>query len=419
MGGRPSIARTAELITIIVLKLRPAFGFLLLLALMPISLQSRQSLPTGALDSVASSAENNSNSSAFVGDEACRLCHQLQTSTYFETAHHLTSRMPDQNSMLGKFNDGANILKTSTPSIYYQMTATNEGYFESAVEELSPFRKVSHTERIDLVFGSGRRGQTYLFWKGDRLLELPVSYWTELDGWINSPGFPDGSPRFDKPVLPRCLECHSGRFEQLPQSENSYLSSSLVLGITCERCHGAGREHVLFRASKTPARSGIQDAIVNPALLPRDRQIDICAFCHAGPGKPLAPALSFAPGGVLEDYVQIPYTPDAAIDVHGNQAQLLARSRCFQGSAMTCTTCHDVHKRQRDAAAFSSHCLTCHKPKDCAKFRKLGRAIASDCVDCHMPLEESEVLISHTSGRKLKPWVRNHRIGVYPEAQSQ
>jgi hypothetical protein len=31
-------------------------------------------------------------------------------------------------------------------------------------------------------------------------------------------------------------------------------------------------------------------------------------------------------------------------------------------------------------------------------------------------LQESEVLISQTRGRKLKPRVRNHQIGVYPEA---
>jgi hypothetical protein len=380
---------------------------LLLLLVLSRSLQSQQRLATAYV----------SNSSGYVGDQACLPCHQPETSTYFETAHHLTSRMPDQNSILGKFSDGANILRTSSPTIYYQMTANKDGYFESAVEEVTPFQKVSHTERIDIVFGSGRRGQTYLFWRGDQLLELPVSYWTELDDWINSPGFPDGSPRFDKPVLPRCLECHSGRFEALPQSENSYDPGSLVLGITCEKCHGPGREHVLFRGSKTAASSGMRDPIVNPALLPRDRQIDICALCHAGPGKPLAPALSFTSGAALEDYVHIPYRPDAAIDVHGNQTQLLARSRCFQGSTMTCTTCHDVHRRQRDAAAFSPHCLSCHKAKDCTKFRKLGRAIASNCVDCHMPLQESEVVISQTSGRKLKPRVRNHQIGVYPEAQ--
>jgi len=35
-------------------------------------------------------------------------------------------------------------------------------------------------------------------------------------------------------------------------------------------------------------------------------------------------------------------------------------------------------------------------------------------VDCHMPLQESEVLFSETNGRKLKPRVRNHQIGIYP-----
>jgi hypothetical protein len=31
-----------------------------------------------------------------------------------------------------------------------------------------------------------------------------------------------------------------------------------------------------------------------------------------------------------------------------------------------------------------------------------------------MPLQESELLVSDTSGRKLKPLVRNHQIGIYP-----
>jgi hypothetical protein len=37
-----------------------------------------------------------------------------------------------------------------------------------------------HTERFDYVIGSGGKGQTYLYWKGDLLFQLPVSYWTEL-----------------------------------------------------------------------------------------------------------------------------------------------------------------------------------------------------------------------------------------------
>jgi len=98
--------------------------------------------------------------------------------------------------------------------------------------------------------------------------------------------------------------------------------------------------------------------------------------------------------------------------------QLLKRSRCFQSSAnMTCTTCHDVHTVQRDAAAFSPRCLSCHQPKNCGEYPKLGEQIARDCVNCHMPLQESKVLFSNTGGKKIVPMVRNHRIAVYAESQ--
>jgi len=33
-----------------------------------------------------------------------------------------------------------------------------------------------------------------------------------------------------------------------------------------------------------------------------------------------------------------------------------------------------------------------------------------------MPLQDSELLFSDTNGQKLKPKVRNHRIGIYKDA---
>ncbi len=295
------------------------------------------------------------------------------------------------------------------------MSSTKDGYFESAVEQLAPSKTLEHTERIDLVIGSARKGQTYLFWKGNMLFELPVTYWTELDSWINSPGYPDGSPRFDKPVVPRCLECHSSSFEWEPPPANRFNKASLVLGITCEKCHGPGREHVELYRSKVPPVAGAGKAILNPATFSRDRQVDACSLCHAGAAEALGAPLSFVPGEAIDDYLYIPPSDkDAPVDVHGNQVQLLKESRCFRSSQMTCSTCHEVHQPQRDAAAFSEHCLTCHKAEACGKYAEMGKAIANKCVDCHMPLQESETLVSDTNGRKLKPRVRNHRIAIYP-----
>jgi hypothetical protein len=50
------------------------------------------------------------------------------------------------------------------------MEAKQGGFFQTAN---------SHSERF--AFSRFRRkGQTYLFWDGDQLFQLPVSYWTNV-----------------------------------------------------------------------------------------------------------------------------------------------------------------------------------------------------------------------------------------------
>jgi len=373
----------------------------LFLVLMPASLSAEEKKPPARVD--------------YVGDSVCGSCHQEKAKTFIQTAHHLATSWPSQRTMKGSFTPDSNILKTSNPYLSFKMTVSGDGYFQSAEEELSPTKKLSRTERIDVVAGSARKGQSYLFWKGEQLFQLPVTYWTATDSWVNSPSYPDGSPHFDKVIIPRCLECHASYFDWLPPPVNRYRKTSLVLGITCEKCHGPGREHVARRHLKSGLPAGTSEAITNPALLSRDRQIDICGLCHSGNGTPIQPALSFLPGDVLDDYIDIPYTnPEEAVDVHGNQVQLLRRSKCFQSTTtLTCSTCHDVHTPQEDPAAFSSHCLSCHQPRQCGQYAKMGDQIARNCIDCHMPLQDSVVLFSNTNGKKLTPKVRSHRIGIY------
>jgi hypothetical protein len=369
---------------------------------------------SGAQSPVSREQEKPTASQTYAGDKACFACHKEVAETYSHTAHHLTSSLPSERSINGKFTAGSNILRTSNQFLHYEMSATKDGYFESAIEDVSSTKKISHTERIDVVIGSGRKGQTYLYWKGDQLFELPVTYWTESNSWINSPGYPDGSPRFDKGVVPRCLECHGTSFKWIPPPANRYVKTSLVLGITCEKCHGPGSEHVArYKAKPYPAQ-GESKEIINPASFSRDRQVDACALCHAGVAEAIGPPLSFIPGEAIDQYLYIPFAaPNAKVDVHGNQVQLLKESKCYRSSSMTCNTCHDVHQRQRDAASFSAHCLTCHKAEDCGEHAKMGAQIAKNCVDCHMPLQESEVLVSDTHGHEIKPLVRNHRIAIY------
>jgi hypothetical protein len=358
--------------------------------------------------------------SGYVGDDACGSCHRVKVDTFHKTAHYLSSRPADKDSILGSFASGANTLATSNPYLSFRMEARDTGFYQVAAKGTAPFM-AEQAERFDLVIGAGTKGQTYLYWLGDQLFQLPVSYWSEV-GWVNSPGYRDGTADFDRPIVPRCLECHATYFESRFPPASRYATSGFVLGITCEKCHGPGREHAQREASehaaskhevsKTSDSSNL--AILNPDKFSRERKMDLCAWCHAGLGTALAVPFTYQPGEPLDQYLQLPPAdPDADFDVHGSQVELLEKSRCFQSAEMTCLTCHDVHAARPALASFSQRCLSCHKPET-AMFPKRNHQAASDCVGCHMPLQETNLIVFQWNGKRVRPTVRSHWIKVYP-----
>lgn len=305
-------------------------------------------------------------------------------------------------------------MSTLNPELTFRMEARDGHFYETAIRQKQA-HSAKRTEQIGLVIGSATKGQTYLYWKQTGLFELPVSYWSELHRWVNSPGYVDGSADFERPVPPRCLECHATYFQQTGSqpSDNYYNQDNFVLGISCERCHGPGSEHVQNHSAISADSSASKT--MPPLGLSRDRQIDVCAQCHGGAGQPIAPAFSFRPGEALAEYVKLAEpTATDRLDVHGNQVNLLARSRCFRSSpAMSCSTCHDPHAPERPAADYSARCLECHQAAQCGMVRRVGKQIASDCIDCHMPVEASNLLVLDADDMRLRARVRNHWIRVY------
>jgi hypothetical protein len=132
---------------------------------------------------VPQSAENtlathpNSLGSTFkesVGDRACKQCHPAEFEAFSQTRHHLTSQLPERHTIAGKFTAGQNTLTTFNPEVSFRMDERNGNFYETAILA-KPGHKGTRTEQIGIVIGSGRKGQTYLYWKDDRLYELPVS----------------------------------------------------------------------------------------------------------------------------------------------------------------------------------------------------------------------------------------------------
>ncbi len=352
----------------------------------------------------------------FIGAVACAECHAAKFEGFRETAHHLTSRLPHNTSILGSFAPERATMLTGSPDLWFEMHSDSGGFFQTAFRRQGE-RIDDRTERMDIVFGSGKLGQSFLCWRGRDLFQLPVSYNTATDSWVNSPGFEDGTARFDRPTTPRCLECHATYFEVLPGSRNSYARDNCVLGISCERCHCPGSEHVTYHREHPDDMQA--HYLVDPSRLPRSRQIELCAQCHAGSGEYLKPPFSFRPGDVLEDCIALEHAEtQSKIGVHSsNQLPRLMLSRCFKHSEMTCTSCHNPHVLERgDLRLFSQRCLQCHQPNSCGMASKLGETLRENCIDCHMPKESDRRTSFDSASGYSFPVLRDHYITVYHQA---
>jgi hypothetical protein len=112
------------------------------------------------------------------------------------------------------------------------------------------------------------------------------------------------------------------------------------------------------------------------------------------------------------------------MDVHGNQYQLLSKSKCFMFSEnMDCGTCHDPHKRERDdLIVFARRCETCHRPDHIQTVAGTpahqgmdSATLVSRCIDCHMPARASKAITMQTAAQRdpVADLVRTHLIAVY------
>jgi len=367
--------------------------------------------------------ESGPDRTGYLGDASCENCHKDLARIYEHTPHHLTSQLATSSSVHGSFQSGANSLiivnpaQSAEPGLQFHMVSNKDGLFEVARSGWDS-HIYERAERIDLVTGSGVRGQTYLYWQRDRLFELPVSYWSDGHRWINSPGYIDGTADFSRPVNPACLECHASYLRALSANPatNRYDRKSLVPGISCESCHGPGANHV--RQEQRRETKGKETLIQNPANFSRDLQVDLCAECHNGIQREgLKPAFSYMPGRPLSEYFkQLPSPEVEHPDVHGNQVGLLQRSKCYRSSAeMSCSTCHNVHTTGQSLESYSQKCLSCHQWQSCGMSKKMGHAITNKCIDCHMPVEETNVIVSQTAGQVVHAKMRNHWIKIYAD----
>ena len=294
--------------------------------------------------------------------------------------------------MLGSYVPGHNQMQTGNRELKFLMETEGRNHYQSVVWKDRELYRAS----IDLVIGSGLNlGQSYGTWQENRLLQLPISYYTPNKAWVNSPGFVDGTAVFIRPIISRCLECHVTAWDSATNDPMDYRrrSDKMIHGITCESCHGPGKDHVQHHradptdkvARKILAFSSTKASGVNA----------LCSKCHGSEDPE-----NEAPG------------------VHSNnQLQRLQKSECFKKSGgLTCVDCHNPHRYERGKHVLAaSRCQSCHELKDC-KAVEPGRHqfFTEQCANCHMERRQMADIGFDAADREIIPSAIDHFIRVLP-----
>ncbi len=344
----------------------------------------------------------------FVGIGACAECHAKRVEE-FRATRHFHASVPASGARAAGFEPGKGLHKTRDPDIYFEMTRDRNDLIATGVR-----RGPAGEQRIDyfigLVYGAGgTRDEMYFAWKDDGLVQLPVAWLTPQGRWGNVVDRIEA-----REVTPNCLECHTTWVSHTPGTLNQYHRDDMLLGVTCERCHGLGKDHTDHHKAHANAPA---HAILHPGKLDRERSMDLCAQCHTNVKRRGAP-FSYRPGQPLEAHYR-PVRPKFDEDnIVGNQVQSLRASKCFQKSEMTCLTCHDPHHAEKPADVRAV-CLKCHTPANCKEHPRLPEPVRGDCTSCHTPPRVWMNVHFHTTDDQYVPVAprTDHRIGIYPEAR--
>jgi FimV-like protein len=342
---------------------------------------------------------------SYVNVALCAGCHAAVARSYQQTAMGRSLSLPSPANTFPEEAQSPSYFHAASQS-YFTMSRRDGRYFQRRHQTGFDGKPTNEMEKeIHYVMGSGSQARTYLHrTPANKLIELPLSWYAEKGGsWAMSPGFDrPAHPGFRRAISDECMFCHNAYPAEAPdrRGEEAVFPGPLPEGIDCQRCHGPGSEHVRLAQQTSVPGAGIRRAIVNPARLPANRQLELCMQCHLEPTSSRLPdamvrfgrgPFSYRPGEPLGDFKL--YFDHAAEAGRGGKFEIvgaayrLRQSKCFLRSAgqLLCTTCHSPHSAsQRPLAAA---CRGCHSAA-------LERHPAGeDCASCHMPKRRTEDVV--------------------------
>jgi hypothetical protein len=342
----------------------------------------------------------------FVGNQACASCHPAIYRSFLRTPMANGSGRVGTGQPIERFDRTE--FRDSSGALGYRVGQEAGKYFFEFRQQNAK-QPLGGRRQLEYFVGSGAAARSYLLSYEGFLYEAPVAYYSNSAAWKSPPGYAAlDYPFLTRPIRPGCLVCHASGIQPIPGTQNAYASPPFREGgVACERCHGAGRDHI---ATGKP--------MLNPAKLAATERDSICEQCHLS-GEIRVPKagkddLAFRPGDRLADHLTVFVRSGSSSQMKvTSHAEDLAQSACKRasGGKLWCGTCHDPHSvpaASDKAAYFRGKCLTCHQTSPCSAPRTTRQANGDNCVACHMPRNppsdaEHVVFTDHALRRRARP----------------
>lgn len=356
----------------------------------------------------------------YAGEKTCAPCHQQIYESFKQLGMGRSWRSPASAEVVEDFSKN-NTFYHAKSGFHYTMLRQNGKLIQKRHLLGSNKQPVDvHEEEVSYIVGSGNHARTYLrHHSNGTITQLPVTWYSQAKRWGMSPGYDLRSHLdFSRAIPHNCVFCHTAypRLQTEQIEDSHYFPNRVPEGIGCERCHGPGQAHVRF-ASQGQQR--LRQAIYNPSRDTKEAQRMLCYQCHMEVSvdsvgtrviKPGQDLFSFRPGQPFSQYAiqfstERSDTEDLRVVQH---AELMEESRCFRasGGRMTCTSCHDPHRKvaSKDAPGYyRQRCLECHEGGKLS--RHTAAQLSGDCNRCHMPRG-----VPPDGGHTV---FTNHRVGIY------
>ena len=399
------------------------------------------------------------NDKDFVSSTTCQSCHPQQHSSWHNSYHRSMTQLALSDAIVPSedFDRGLELktgeitftLKRNGDEFWVRTPDPDQEYLLLEEGRVDP-RKLPHVPPLvdrQIVLATGSHTMQ-IFWmpseKENAPLRLfPWIYQIRAQRWMPYEDSFVVHPDFGRPPVSwdnNCIACHTvnGEINPLKQPPDPRIKSTVAeYGISCEACHGPGREHV--RKHQNPLtryqqhfKSPQDRTIVNPAKLTAVMGSQICGQCHSSfdayepyqAGQDVNKSRRFVrhadardPASPFHDN----YWNDGSIRIGGREYLGLTESPCYQRGTqrkkMSCFSCHKMHQDPADPRPTKAWaddqlardmqtnqaCLQCHEEmtnRISEHTYHFAQSEGSRCYNCHMP---------HTSYALLGA-IRNHRI---------